>query len=115
MYKLYTRCSESVANLAPKTSMLGTLGCHFGDLVVHCGDSGRPLGAGGDVWGSEVVFVSIWGGLQVSVGGHFGFILDIFSDCSVSKWEVGLRTALGMPSGWKKNAWWLDARDHNKY
>ena len=79
--------------LDPKTSILGIFGGHFGGLGAHFGDPGRPLDPGVDVWGSEVVFLTILSGFGVPMGDRFGLILCTFSVFSVSKWEVGLRTA----------------------
>ena len=57
---------------------MGTPGGHFGDLGIHFGGPGRPLDTRGDVWGSDVVFLSVLGGFGVPVGEHLEVILVIF-------------------------------------
>ena len=40
-----------------------------------------------------MIFLSIFSGFVVPIGGRFGLLFGTFSDFSVSKWEVGLQTA----------------------
>ena len=76
----------------PKTSILGSLGDHFGGLGAHFGDPGRPLEARGDAWGSDVIFLSIFSGFGVPVGDRFGLIFDIFLifRCQRGRLDCGL-------------------------
>ena len=80
----------------PWGGILGGLGLHFGG-------AGHPWDTRGDVWGSDVVFLSVFGGFWVPVGGHFGVLLVTFSELLVSKWEVRLWTSFLVYFRWKKN------------
>ena len=60
-----------------KSSILGTLGGHFGTLWLHFGGLGPPRGRqGGTPWGQRWIF----GGFWVPLGSPWGVILAPFFD-----------------------------------
>ena len=75
-----------------KTSILGTLGGHFGTLWLHFGGLGHPRVPQRCPLVSEIDFSLIFGALGLPLGCHFGTVLGDFLCFLMLKVEIGLRT-----------------------
>ena len=84
MYRYMYTNSPAGAAFESQNIYLGDSGGSFWWPGVHFGGSGRSLDARGDVWASDVVFLSVVCGFWVPVGHHFGVILVTFSEFVVS-------------------------------
>ena len=80
MYRYMYTNSPAGAAFESQNLYLGDSGGSFWWRGVHFGRSGRPLYTRGDVWASDVVFLSVVCGLWAPMGDHFGIVLETFSD-----------------------------------